>query len=198
MNTVIDSSDLYLAFSGTTRICKGPLEEVRKAVNLAIADRANRNLPTPWVFNAKTGEQIDIDLELPIQTAQPISLTAPGPGRPRLGVVAREVTLLPRHWEWLKTQPGGASVALRKLVELARKGSAAADEARLAQAALYRFMASMAGNLKGFEEASRALFANDAKRFNDIISGWPNDIVEHLKLMAESAFVQVEVKAGNV
>jgi uncharacterized protein len=201
MNTFIDPNSLYLAFSGQTRICRGTLEEVRKAVNLAIADKANAHLPTPWIFNARTGDLVDIDLKIPIDIeVQPVDapVAAAGPGRPRLGVVAREVTLLPRHWEWLKTQPGGASVALRKLVEVARKGSFEADEARLAQAALYRFMSSMAGNLEGFEEASRALFANEKKRFGDLISRWPNDVVAQLTLMAETAFHRVEDKATDV
>eukprot|EP01034_Spumella_vulgaris_P031287 gene31286-38656_t len=88
-----------------------------------------------------------------------------GPGRPKLGVVAREVTLLPRHWAWLSSQPGGASVALRKLVEQARKDSQSQDQRRLSQEATYRFMSAMAGCLEGFEEAARALFASDRPRF---------------------------------
>jgi uncharacterized protein len=189
----------YIAFSATQRICAGSLEQVRQAVNKANSDPANAKLPTPWIFNATTGELIDIDLELPIPTDTPVQENAnPGPGRPRLGVVAREVTLLPRHWEWLKSQPGGASVALRKLVDVARKTSSAADESRIAQAALYRFMSAMGGNLKGFEDASRALFANDKRRFEQLISLWPRDVVEQLNVMAVGAFIEIEKERNSV
>src|SRR5262245_3846770 len=108
------------------------------------------------------------------------------PGRPKLGVVAREVTLLPRHWEWLGAQPGGASVALRKLVEEARRANGDADRARAARDAAYRFMSVMAGNLAGFEEASRALFADDRRRFVGLVAGWPDDVRDHVVRLAFS------------
>jgi uncharacterized protein len=193
-NSCPSSNIIFLVFSGSRCICKGTLEEVRLVVKKAVDDPASAHLPTPWIFNATTGELIDIDLELPVVDADQRIPNNPGPGRPRLGVVAREVTLLPRHWEWLKTQPGGASVALRKLVEAARKDSSGVDEARIAQAALYRFMSSMAGNLEGFEEASRALFANDKAHFDQRIAKWPVDIVEHLNTMATPAFIEMNQK----
>jgi uncharacterized protein len=195
MNNQNDEKPMFLAFSGPQRLCRGSLEEVRQTVNRAIADEANAKLPTPWIFNATTGELIDIDLELPIKDlAIDEPPAAAGPGRPRLGVVAREVTLLPRHWDWLKAQPGGASVALRKLVEVARKQSSAADDARISQAALYKFMSSMAGNLANFEEASRALFAFDKHRFFQLIEKWPTDVVEQLFTMSANVFVKTETK----
>lgn len=123
------------------------------------------------------GRQVDLDLRA-IQhepSADPIR----GRGRPRLGVVAREVTLLPRHWDWLNSQPGGASVALRKLVEEARRTRGDNDRVREAQEAAYRFLNAIAGNLPGFEEALRALFAYDRRRFADLIAGWPQDVRDH-------------------
>ena len=110
------------------------------------------------------------------------------PGRPKLGVVAREVTLLPRHWEWLNSQSGGASVALRRLVEEARKANYHRDGIRQAQEAAYRFMAAMAGDMPGFEEATRALFAYEADRFARLIDGWPEDIQNHVTKLASSVF----------
>ena len=77
-------------------------------------------------------------------------------------MVAREVTLLPRHWEWLAQQSGGASVALRRLVDQARRGTEDKDRIRRAQEAAYRFMSAMAGNRPNFEDAIRALFAGDS------------------------------------
>ena len=125
----------------------------------------------------------------PLSNPPAEDLTAPEPrgrGRPRLGVVAREVTLLPRHWEWLGAQPGGASVALRKLVEAARRSSGDLDRSRAARDAAYHFMSAMAGNLPGFEEASRALFADDRRQFVALIAGWPGDIRDHIVKLAFS------------
>jgi hypothetical protein len=132
------------------------------------------------VFNADTGAVVDLDLrgteaEVLARYAPPCDLSSKR-GRPKLGVVAREVTLLPRHWEWLARQPGGASVALRKLVEAARKADSEAGAARGRAEAAYRFMSAMAGNLAGFEDAARNLFAGDWDRLRLCIQGWPTDI----------------------
>jgi hypothetical protein len=94
-------------------------------------------------------------------------------------VVAREVTLLPRHWEWLATQRGGASAALRRLVEEARRANASRDRQRLAAERAYRFIHAMAGDLPGYEAATRALFAHDWTGFADRMSEWPADIREY-------------------
>jgi hypothetical protein len=101
-------------------------------------------------------------------------------------VIAREVTLLPRHWDWLATQPGGASIALRKLVEEARRASTGKDRLRQAQEAAYRFMSAMAGDLAGFEEATRALFANDRAGFGACVAQWPADIREYAERLASA------------
>jgi hypothetical protein len=130
------------------------------------------------VFDDTTGSQIDLDyrgksreIADERQAAEPR-----GRGRPRLGVIAKEVTLLPRHWDWLNLQPGGASVALRKLVDEARRTSGDRDRVRAAQEAAYRFMSAAAGNLPGFEEAARALFAYDRRKFAQLIADWPEDV----------------------
>jgi hypothetical protein len=107
-----------------------------------------------------------------------------GRGRPKLGVIAREVTLLPRHWDWLGAQPGGASVALRKLVDEARRVHAQRDARRAAHERAYHFMSAMAGDLPNFEEASRALFADEPARFGTLIAGWPLDVRRHIEWLA--------------
>jgi hypothetical protein len=138
------------------------------------------------VFDDDNGRLVDLDLRAGHEPSGDEAETPRGRGRPRLGVVAREVTLLPRHWDWLNSQPGGASIALRKLVEAARKSSGDRDRVRSAQEAAYRFMSAVAGNLAGFEEASRALFAYDRRRFADVIASWPEDVRDYVVRLAFS------------
>lgn len=188
------------AFVGTSRVASGTRAEVASAAREAL----QRGATSPvLVFDDATGEQIDIDLraaghELPQRSAagnaQPPATPdgearaeTRGPGRPRLGVVAREVTLLPRHWEWLAGQPGGASVALRKLVEHARKANEETDRRRRAQDAAYRFMSAIAGDLAGYEEAIRALFSGDRGRFDEFTASWPPDVGEYARALATEA-----------
>ena len=134
------------------------------------------------VFDGRTSAPIDLDFRgsvddvlarLPATppASRRIGAAPPaprGPGRPKLGVVAREITLLPRHWDWLAQQPGGASVAIRRLVEQARRAGDDRDRPRQAQEAAYRFMSAMAGNKPHYEEAIRALFAADRRPFRKI------------------------------
>ncbi len=167
------------AFEGAKRVAAGPLSIVSRTVR-PHAKAGFRIL----MFNDATGGQVDVDLR-DEATAEPAA-PAKAAGRPRLGVVAREVTLLPRHWEWLAAQPGGASVSLRKLVEEAARSPAAAVKA--AQTAAYRFMTAMAGNLPGYEEANRALFAADEGRFQQFTQGWPADVRDYAWTLAGPVF----------
>lgn len=136
------------------------------------------------VFEEATGRLVDLDLrgslEDSVARLPPDLAPKPARGRPKLGVTAREVTLLPRHWEWLAGQPGGASAALRKLVDQARRDNSSADDIRLAQEATYRVMTTLAGDRANYEEAVRALFADDRARFHDLISAWPADIRDYI------------------
>ena len=172
-----------IAFDGARRIAAGPLSDIALAVKRA--SEAGAAGPV-LAFDEATGRVIDIDIrgmkdEVIARLRSP-NADVRGPGRPKLGVVAREVTLLPRHWDWLNTQPGGASVTLRKLVEEARRGGKA--DTRAVQEAAYRFMSAMAGDYPGFEEASRALFANDRARFAERIEAWPEDVRAQVLKMA--------------
>jgi uncharacterized protein len=168
----------YTAFQRLDRVANGTLAEV--AVFLKDKPQGGEFL----VFDDDTGRQIDLDTRgTPAEIFRRYSEMAPseprGRGRPRLGVVAKEITLLPRHWDWLSTQPGGPSVALRKLVDQARRVSGDRDRVRAAQNAAYSFMSAIAGNLPGFEEAARALFAYDRRRFGELIAGWPQDVRDY-------------------
>ncbi len=181
MDTIETHRPRFVAFAGGARIAAGPLAEAAVAARWAL-DREDGAVVL--VFDAATGEVQDLDLrgteaEVRARYAPPPA-DAPKRGRPKLGVTAREVTLLPRHWEWLASQPGGASVALRRLVEEARKREAGSEAARLRRDAAYRFMSAMAGDLPGFEEASRALFADDGERLGACSRSWPQDIRDQL------------------
>ena len=195
-----------IAFSGHTCVASGPLAYVAVQAKRLLEEDPTL---TVLVLDSATSEPIEVDLRGTVEdvlarlapatpAADPTGPEgAPGgaatdqakaPGRPRLGVVAREVTLLPRHWEWLNEQPGGASVTLRKLVEEARRSTAGATRIRRAQEACFRFMNTMAGNEPGFEEALRALYADDSARFAVLTEGWPVDLRDHSRHLAEVCF----------
>jgi hypothetical protein len=186
----------FTVFEGPRRLLSGTLAEVALALK-----HAGRPASAPIIiFSDASGRPIDLDLRgsddeivarlpatAPASPALVPETTEPrGRGRPKLGVVAREVTLLPRHWEWLNAQPGGASVALRKLVDETRRRSGDRDRLRAARDAAYHFMSAMAGNLANFEEASRALFADDRRRFAGLIADWPVDVRDHIVKLAYS------------
>jgi uncharacterized protein len=189
----------YIAFEGDRCIASGDLRDVARAAKEALdRDKAASIL----VFDGWTSGPIDIDFrgsvedvlarlpELPGAAAtEDAAQPAPrGPGRPKLGVVAREVTLLPRHWEWLAQQSGGASVALRKLVEEARRANRDKDRIRQARETAYRFIAAMGENKPHYEEVARALFSGDAARFEAWTDSWPADVRDHARRLAAAAF----------
>lgn len=189
----------YTSFMGHRRIASGPMLVNVLAVKKVLESRVNDPV---LIFDDVTGRFVDVntqgtDEELaqryaPVDVSEAeveqIEEEAPrGRGRPKLGVVPREVTLLPRHWDWLATQPGGASVALRKLVEEARRASAAKDQRRQAQERTYNFMTAIGGDLPGFEEAMRALFADELERFKSLLAAWPDDVREHAIKLAQNA-----------
>jgi len=186
MSASIDQS--VVAFSGHRLIARGPLGEVLAAVRAVPAVEA-----APLVIDLASGRVVDLDLRGTLDDARARLTPAPeaekrGPGRPRLGVTAREVTLLPRHWDWLSGQPGGASVALRKLVEGALRDAEGPDRARKAKESAYRFMTALAGDLPNYEEATRLLFAGDWTAFDAAVEGWPEGVRETAREMAAGAW----------
>lgn len=191
-------TEFHTAFVGDRLIARGALSDVAHKL-ASLGDDA-----PPLVFHDGSGRVVDLDLRGGPDSAaaryaegaaassdEPGGVPAAaarGRGRPRLGVVAREVTLLPRHWEWLAAQPGGASQVLRRLVEEARRADETRGRPRAARDAAYRVMAVLAGDRQGFEEASRALFAGDGDRFAELAGEWPADIAAYLSGLAEGAF----------
>ena len=191
-------ADAYIAFEGDRRVAFGDLRSVARAAKQTLdQDKGAAVL----IFDGATGGPVDLDFRgsvadvlarLPVAHEavhpEPEQPASRGPGRPKLGVVAREVTLLPRHWEWLAQQSGGASVALRKLVDEARRANKDKDRIRQAQEAAYRFIAAMAGNKPHVEDVARALFAGDAVQFEAWTASWPADVRDHARRLAARAF----------
>ena len=175
----MDKDKTYTAFVGTNLLESGTLDEVLAALKSRFDHDAGTLFLT---FEDHTGRQVDFDLRGTLADVRARYRPAParvGPGRPKLGVIAREVSLLPRHWEWLEQQPNGASGAIRRLVDDARKRNPDEQQARSAIEAAGRFLSAMAGDLPGYEEASRALYARDKKRFHELTREWPRDIRLH-------------------
>lgn len=186
----------YTAFADTKKIASGEVLDVALKVKKFLKNETKAQI---LIFDDVTSNQVEIDfrgtaenltrrLEALLgntEIADPAKKT--GPGRPKLGVTAKEVTLLPDHWEWLARQPGGASVTLRKLVEEAKKKNQAKDLVRQSQDAAYKFMTVMAGDLPQYEEALRALYARDAKKLEKMAASWPKDIREHALKLADAA-----------
>ncbi len=194
-----ESTPTYTAFEGDALMCKGPLADVI----LKIKKRMGKaeNCPA-LIFNDATGNAMDFNfqgsekdvlrrLEVFVgeADAKPAAGDGAGPGRPKLGVMSREVSLLPRHWEWLASQSGGASAVLRRLVDEARRKTGDGPSIKQTQERTYKFLSVMAGNLQGYEEAIRALYRKDAKGFAAHTEGWPRDVKRHAEALAGGLFV---------
>ncbi|MCZ7554962.1 MAG: DUF2239 family protein [Bacteroidia bacterium] len=194
-----ETAERCIAFDGHRCIAKGNILTTAAAVKSYIDERPESSV---LIFDAGDSRIVEIDfrgtreevidrLKTRLgQSGAPLPEYPEPPrraGRPKLGVIPREVTLLPRHWGWLEAQPGGASVALRRLVDEARKDNAGRERMRLAQEAAYRFMNAVAGDLPGFQEALRALYAGNAGRFAEETAAWPRDVREHARALATTA-----------
>lgn len=194
----------FVGFVGHTRVTEGHLADV--ALALKEYEGTDQRIA---VFDERTGSPIDLDLrgsgaeiiarlaDHPMvdtpdvasiaDAARPEPTKPRGRGRPRLGVVSREVSLLPRHWDWLKHQRGGASATLRRLVDEARKANIETENRRAAINAAYSFMSDMAGDQPGYEEASRALFAGELTAFEVQIKAWPEGLRAQLARFIDRA-----------
>ncbi|MFC4427956.1 DUF2239 family protein [Deinococcus navajonensis] len=182
----MDETTSYTAFQGARRLVTGSRREV--LTFLKTQPPVGSGL---LVFEDGSGRTVDFNLRGDLQEVLDREAPAPvrpGPGRPKLGVVAREVTLLPRHWDWLESQPSGVSAALRRLIDEARKANPGAERRRLACQRADRFLMVMGGDLPGAEEASRALYAGDQAAFETLVHAWPADVREHVRYLAAVAF----------
>ncbi|MDB5050547.1 MAG: hypothetical protein JWO30_3618 [Fibrobacteres bacterium] len=189
----MENVNTYTAFEGHKLVSQGPLPEVILGIKRRIGKAENSST---LVFSDATGNTMDFNfqgtekdvlkrLEVFVREDGPESS---GPGRPRLGVVSREVSLLPRQWEWLASQSGGASAVLRRLVDEAKKKSLEGNSIKQIQEKAYKFMFAVAGDLKGYEEAIRALYKKDKKNFLLQMEDWPHDVKAHALDLANPVF----------
>ncbi len=184
---------LYTAFEGSQVLISGRLDEVALKVRRRLTTHPAASI---LIFSDVTGKQMDLDLRgsesemmerlrVFITTEEKQGSLPQGPGRPKLGVLPREVSLMPRHWEWLATQSGGASATLRRLVEEASKNHSPKELIKMAQERTHAFMTALAGNLSHYEEALRALYAKEKQTFQSLIRPWPEDIRTYVKKLAK-------------
>jgi uncharacterized protein len=185
-----ESIPTYTAFEGDTLLCKGALTDVILKIKKRLGKADNSSA---LIFNDATGNTMDFNFQgsekdvlrrLEVFVGEAAATDGAGPGRPKLGVMSREVSLLPRHWEWLASQSGGASAVLRRLVDEARRKTGESPSIKQIQERTYKFLSVMAGNLQGYEEAIRALYRKDAKGFAAHTEGWPRDVKRHAETLA--------------
>lgn len=193
----MDDDRTYTAFAGARRIASADLRTMLLRTKAHLDGGGGEPV---LIFEDDTGRQVDFDFRgAPEEVLQRAEVAKPrsGPGRPKLGVVSREVSLLPRHWDWLERQPSGISAALRRLVDEARKREPDRERARLAREAASKVLWALAGNLPGFEEASRALFAEDLARFQDLVRDWPDDVRDHLVRLGRESMPNEPAEAAT-
>jgi len=192
------ASSQIIAFDGDRCIASGGIVDVAARVKQTLSAQPHSQV---LLFDLDTSRPVEIDFrgsvaDVTTRLKAGLEPAPRGPGRPKLGVVAREVTLLPRHWEWLAAQPGGASVTLRKLIEEARRKTAARDETRERQESVHRFLSAIAGDKPHYEDVLRALYAHDGARFHTLIADWPTDVACHLARLTSELFQETQDAAA--
>ncbi|MES2802482.1 MAG: DUF2239 family protein [Bdellovibrionota bacterium] len=184
----------YTVFAGFKIISQGNIEEVAIATKKYLKKEDDVRL---LIFSDLSGKQMDLDLSgadkdvidrLSVYKAAEASVSVSGPGRPKIGVKPREVSLLPLHWEWLSTQSGGASATIRRLVDEKMKAPTPKDKIKQTQESVYTFLNSIAGDLTNFEDAIRFLYRQDEAKFKDAIADWPKDLKKHTLTLSRGVF----------
>ncbi|MCC2615272.1 DUF2239 family protein [Aestuariibacter halophilus] len=176
----------YIAIYEKQLIARGDIIHVIRAI------KARNQFIEPYLYEVNTCQRIDIDWygsadEVIAKLPNTLAPTPAKRGRPKLGVTSKEVTLLPRHWQWLSKQRGGASTTLRRLVDQAINNMSAKEQLHMLQSQLYNLMTVMADEA-GFEEASRALYRADNEAFQRAIQTWPDEIKQLLTEKFDTLF----------
>lgn len=183
----------YTAFNNNEILAQGSLETIALAVRQKVKEDKNASI---LIFSDLTGRQIDIDISgtekqvlerLKIYSSNKTPQVSAGAGRPKLGVIPREISLLPHHWEWLINQDGGSSGIIRKLIDDKIK-STSPDKVKIAQERAYKFLSAIGGNLPNFDEATRYLYRKDKEKFQELTSSWPKGIVKHSMALLGGVF----------
>lgn len=186
----------YAAFKKEKLIAEGDLKKVILKTKRELMRSPESAI---LIFSNETGKTMDFNfqgsenevlsrLEVFLEPKIEIDPKEKKVGRPSLGVISREVSLLPKHWEWLACQSGGASAEIRRLVEKAMKQTQAASTVKMAQEKTFRFLNTIAGNFPNFEEAIRSLYRRDLNAFEQIIKFWPVDIKDHALHLSKHAW----------
>lgn len=184
----------YTVFDKFQILSQGSLNEVAIAVKKRLRIQSDARI---LIFSDSTGRQVDLDFSgTEKDTLERLKIYIPktasphtGAGRPKLGVIPREISLLPHHWEWLLNQEGGASSAIRRLIDEKNKPALLAkDKIKQAQEVTYKFLSAIAGDLPHFEDVIRFLYRKDKKKFENLMSDWPKDIVKYSTALANQAF----------
>ena len=184
----------YTVFDGFKIVSQGNIEEVAIATKKYLKKEDSARI---LIFSDLSGKQMDLDLSgtdkdvtdrLSVYKTADTTSSGTGPGRPKMGVKPREVSLLPTHWEWLSTQSGGASATIRRLVDEKMKTAAPKDKIKKTQETVYTFLNSIAGDLENFEDAIRFLYRQDEAKFKEAIAAWPKDLKKHTLALASEAF----------
>lgn len=184
MNTKMSIANRYTAFRGDTRIITDSLFNVA----LALQKQSEMNV---LVFNDQTGQQIDLDLsgsEDDLKQRYTEVEYVKKVGRPKLGVISREITLQQKHWNWLDQQSSSASAVIRKLIDKELNDPSSESNIMLAKQAIDHFMLAMLGNMPNYEEATRALYQGNKSHFLALIHNYPKDLKVYLELKAQTAF----------
>lgn len=191
----MDKIETYTAFDNTSIIAHGSLRDVILKTKKILGKSENSSF---LIFSDSTGKTIDFNfqgtekeilkrLEIFVSNSdEKIELARPG--RPKLGVISREISLLPRHWEWLATQSSGASSSIRNLIEDAIKKSTSKVSLKQQQEKVYRVMTTLAGDLDGYEEAIRSLYKRDRESFIKFTKGWSKDLRSYLEKLTNDVF----------
>ncbi len=182
----MNESERYSSFIGDRHLFTGDLKGMLSQTHAYISRHGEEGL---LIFDNFSGRQIDYNFRVSLEELLGKELPPTpkkGPGRPRLGVVCGEISLLPRHWDWLQRQRQSASATIRRLIEAAMKEASPEEKTREAIDAAGKFLWTMAGNLSDFEEASRALYAQKWHILDAITAAWPEDIAKHLNMMLKA------------
>ena len=194
MRTDVATKDTFSAYGPTSCIGQGELTDVALAAHRFLRTHPDQSA---LILQDSTCQIIDLDLSgdeaLLERKANHYPIRSQAPVPDSKDPITGEITLLPRHWQWLAEQGGNASATLRRLIDEARRDpkQKADNECRRRQQLTYRFCQALCGDFQGYEDALRALYAADKDSFKTHISTWPADFALRAEALAEPIWATV-------